>query len=87
MAHKARCAIQNNAIEEIHNMVKKYITYNGNDITALMIGNYKMKFGPMSLWKQPLTITENEVSHDMAFVYNFICYTATQQRMRISITS
>ena len=49
MAHKARCTNQNHAIEEIHqNMKKMCIDSNGKQIVALMIGDYKMKFEPMS---------------------------------------
>ena len=49
MAHKARCTNQNHAIEEIHLKMKKTcIDSNGKDIVALMIGDYKMKFEPMS---------------------------------------
>ena len=49
MAHKARCANQNKAIEEIHSKLKRQCTSsNGNEITAVMIGDYKMKFEAMS---------------------------------------
>ena len=49
MAHKARCSNQNNAIEEIHQKMKQdCINSNGKDVVALMIGDYKMKFEPMS---------------------------------------
>ena len=49
MAHKVRCSNQNNAIEEIHQKMKQdCINSNGKDVVALMIGDYKMKFEPMS---------------------------------------
>jgi len=49
MAHKARCANQNKAIEEIHSKLKRQCTSsNCNEITAVMIGDYKMKFEAMS---------------------------------------
>ena len=49
MAHKARCANQNKAIEEIHSKLKRQCTSsNSNEITAVMIGDYKMKFEAMS---------------------------------------
>ena len=49
MAHKAHCANQSKAIEEIRSKLnKKYITSNGNDIIAVMIGDYKLKFETMT---------------------------------------
>ena len=49
MAHKARCANQNKAIEEIHSKLKRQCTSsNSNEITAVMIRDYKMKFAAMS---------------------------------------
>ena len=50
MAHKARCANQNKAIEKIHSKLKRQCTSsNSNKITAVMIGDYKMKFEAVSL--------------------------------------
>ncbi len=65
MAHKARCANQNNAIEEIHNMMKKKcISSNGYVIVALTIGDYKMKFEPMSLRE---TTLDHYGKHDISW--------------------
>ena len=49
MSHKARCTNQNFAIDEIHAKMKQKCTEsNGRNIIALMIGDFKMKFEPMS---------------------------------------
>ena len=49
MTHKAHCANQKKAIEEIHTKSKRQCTTsNDNKITAVMIGDYKMKFETMS---------------------------------------
>ena len=49
MSHKARCTNQNVAIDKIHQKMKDTcIRSNCKTITALMIGDYKMKFEPIS---------------------------------------
>ena len=49
MSHKARCTNQNVAIDKIHQKMKDTcISSNGKKIITLMIGDYKMKFEPIS---------------------------------------
>ena len=49
MGHRARCTNQNRAIDDVHNRMKEEcISGIKKDITALIIGDFKMKFEPMS---------------------------------------
>ena len=49
MAHKARCCNQNRAIEKIHEKMKEScVKSKGKNIIATMIGDFKMKFEPLS---------------------------------------
>ena len=49
MSHKARCNNENYAIDKIHaKMKQKHTDSNGKNIIALIIGDCKMKFEPMS---------------------------------------
>ncbi len=49
MAHKARNSNQNRAIEKIHeNMKESCVKLKGKNVIATMIGDFKMKFEPLS---------------------------------------
>ena len=48
MSHSARCTNQNKAIQKIHDDMINECYTRSKSVTALMIGDFKMKFEPLS---------------------------------------
>ena len=48
MTHRVHCTNQNIALDDIHSRMKReYMDDSNKKVTALMIGDYKMKFQPI----------------------------------------